>query len=140
MQQFATVPLLSWMAVALGSAAGGLMRYGCGLLIAGRVDSGFPWATLFVNVTGSFLIGVIAAFTDPEGRWAAVPLMRELLMVGVLGGFTTFSAFSLQTFTLLREGRMAFAITNIGASVLLCLVVVWLGYTMGSNLKPAASF
>ena len=117
---------------------GGLLRYGCGLLVAGRVDSGFPWATLFVNVSGSFLIGVIAALTDPEGRWATTPLLRELLMVGVLGGFTTFSAFSLQTFTLLREGRMALAIANIGASVLLCLVVVWLGYVLGSNLKPTA--
>ena len=126
-----------WMAVALGSVAGGLMRYGCGLLIASRVDSGFPWATLFVNVSGSFLIGVIAALTDPGGRWATTPLLRELLMVGVLGGFTTFSAFSLQTFALLREGRFAFAVANVGASVLVCLLVVWLGYAMGSSLRGA---
>lgn len=129
--------LMPWLAVALGSAAGGLLRYGCGLLIASRVDSGFPWATLFVNVTGSFLIGTIAALTDPAGRWAAAPLLRELLMVGVLGGYTTFSAFSLQTFALLRDGRLAFALANVVASVALCLVVVWLGYVVGSGLKPA---
>ena len=139
MQPLATVPLISWLAVAVGSAAGGLARYGCGLLIA-RIDSGFPWATLFVNVTGSFLIGVVAALTDPAGRWAATPLLRELLMVGVLGGYTTFSAFSLQTFSLLREGRVGFAIANVSASVALCLVVVWLGYLAGASFKSTSSF
>lgn len=137
MPQLIGVPFMAWVAVALGSATGGLARYACGLLLASRVDSGFPWATLFVNVTGSFLIGVIGALTDPGGRWAAAPLLRELLMVGVLGGYTTFSAFSLQTFALLREGRLAFAIANVGASVTLCLVGVWLGYAIGSSLKAS---
>ena len=140
MQPLASAPLMSWLAVAVGSAAGGLARYGCGLWIASRIDSGFPWATLFVNVTGSFLIGLVAALTDPSGRWAAAPVLRELLMVGVLGGYTTFSAFSLQTFALLREGRVAFALANVSASVALCLIVVWLGYLAGASFKSASAF
>jgi len=137
LQQLANTPWVAYAAVMIGSAVGGLARYVCGLLIAERVDSDFPWATLCVNVTGSFLIGVFAALTDPGGRWANSPLLRELLMVGLMGGYTTFSAFSLQTFALLREGRFGIAMVNVLASVLLCLVVVWLGYAVASSGKSA---
>lgn len=137
MQQLADTPLIAYVAVALGSAIGGLARYVCGMFIVERISSDFPWGTLFVNVTGSFLIGAFAACTDPGGRWANSPLLRELLMVGLMGGYTTFSAFSLQTFAFFREGRLGFALTNVVASVVLCLVVVWLGYAMTSGGKSA---
>jgi CrcB protein len=137
LQQIANTPLIAYVVVALGSAVGGLARYVCGLFIAERVSSDFAWGTLFVNVSGSFLIGVFAACTDPGGRWANSPLLRELLMVGLMGGYTTFSSFSLQTFAFLREGRLGFAMANVVASVVLCLVVVWLGYAMASAGKSA---
>ncbi len=128
-----------YLLVALGSAVGGVVRYGCGVVIASRFTPTFPWATLFVNVSGSLLIGLLAALTQPEGRWGESPLLRDLLMVGVLGGYTTFSSFSLQTLILMREGRLAAALTNVGASVVLCLLGVWLGYLLASALRPAVS-
>src|SRR4051812_39528946 len=119
MQQLANTPFIAYVAVALGSAVGGLGRYLCGLLIVERFGSEFPWGTLCVNVVGSFLIGVFAAWTDPGGRWANSSVLRELLMVGLMGGYTTFSSFSLQTFAFIREGRLGFAIANVVASVVL---------------------
>lgn len=134
--------LIAYLAVALGSAAGGVARYACGLWAASRIDSGFFLsssiaATLFVNVSGSFLIGIFAALTGPGGRWAGASLLPELLMVGLMGGYTTFSAFSLQTLALLREGRLGLALANVAASVVLCLIAVWLGYVLGNTLEPA---
>lgn len=127
MQQLGTL-----IAVAAGSAVGGVMRHWLGLLVAQRVGSGFPWGTLFVNVTGSFLIGFIAAIADtrPMSQGA-----REFLMVGVLGGYTTFSAFSLHTLVMLREGRMLEAGANVVGSVVLCLIAVWLGYLAGNVIR-----
>jgi CrcB protein len=128
-----------YILVALGSAIGGVARFWCGGVFASRFTSTFPWATLFVNVSGSLLIGLIAALTQPQGRWGESPLLRDLLMVGVLGGYTTFSAFSLQTLMLIREGRPAAALMNVGASMMLCLAAVWVGYLLASSLRPAVS-
>jgi CrcB protein len=127
---------MSYLFVALGGAVGSVLRYWCGVVFAARFSSPFPWATLFVNVTGSLLIGLLAALLQPQGRWGESPLLRDLLMVGVLGGYTTFSSFSLQTLWLMREGRMAAALLNIAASMTLCLLAVWLGYTLASSLRP----
>lgn len=127
----------SYLLIALGSALGGVARHWCAVTIANRFGNTFPWGTLAVNVVGSFLIGLIAAFAAPHGRWGESQTAREFLMVGVLGGYTTFSAFSLQTLTLLRDGKVAYASANIALSVLLCLIAVWLGYALGSALKPA---
>lgn len=127
----------SYLLVALGSAIGGVVRFWCGVVFAARFASTFPWAILFVNVSGSLLIGLIAALTQPQGRWGESPLLRDLLMVGVLGGYTTFSSFSLQTLILMREGRMAAALLNVGASVVLCLLAVWVGYLLASSLRSA---
>lgn len=114
--------MISYALVALGSALGGVARHWCGSLIANPATGAFPWATLFVNVSGSFLIGVLAVVLDGD-RTA-----REFLLVGMLGGYTTFSAFSLQTFELVRDGKVAQAGANVALSVVLCLVAVWLGY------------
>lgn len=114
--------MISYALVAIGSALGGMARYGVGHLVASPAGS-FPWATLLVNVSGSFLIGGLAAALDADDRAA-----REFLMVGMLGGFTTFSAFSLQTLELLQAGKIAQAAGNVGLTVVLCLIAVWLGY------------
>jgi len=119
--------------VATGGALGSVGRYWLSGVVATRVGETFPWGTVVVNISGSFLIGVLAALTAPEGRWLASPGLRLFLMIGVCGGYTTFSSFSLQTLNLLRAGEWAYAIGNVLLSVLLCLVGVWLGYLLGAQ-------
>lgn len=114
----------------MGSALGGMGRYWLSGLIADRYGAAFPWGTIVVNVSGSFLIGLIGALTESGGRLLAPPVAREFLMLGILGGYTTFSSFSLQTLNLAREGEWLYAGANIGLSVVLCLAAVWLGYVV----------
>jgi CrcB protein len=119
---------MNYLWVALGSALGGMARYGASglaVLVGGET---FPWGTLFVNVSGSLLIGVLAALMPMDGRIAFVGDARALLMVGLCGGFTTFSSFSLETLNLARNGEWTFAGGYIAASILLCLLAVWAGY------------
>lgn len=113
--------------VALGSALGGVARFLVTGWVSARVVSTFPWGTLSVNVVGSALIGVLAGLGDSQ-RFGLPPEARAFLMLGVLGGFTTFSSFSLETLRLLQDGAWARAAGNVGASVLVCLVGVAVGY------------
>ena len=119
---------MTYLLIALGSAIGGAARYWCSGFVAQRAGEVFPWGTLAVNVIGSFLIGVLAAMSEPDGRWYLGSEMRQFLMIGVLGGFTTFSSFSLQTLNLLRDGEWGYATANVALSVAVCLVAVWLGF------------
>ena len=119
--------MITYFWIGLGSALGGVARYACSSLIAHWLGESFPWGTLLVNVFGSFVIGFFATVTGPEGRFLASPDTRLFVMVGICGGYTTFSSFSLQTLTLLREGDFATAGANVLASVVLCLLSVWLG-------------
>lgn len=114
--------------VSIGSAVGGAARFWISGLVAARYGQTFPFGTLTVNVTGSLLIGVFAAMNEPEGRWFMNPSMRQLLMIGFCGGYTTFSSFSLQTLTLLYDGQWWRAAANAIASFALCLVAVWFGF------------
>lgn len=116
--------------VAVGSALGGAGRFWCSGFIAERFGETFPWGTLFVNVLGSFLIGLIATLTDPDGRLFMSPTARQFFLLGLLGGFTTFSSFSLQTLNLVREGQWAYAGGYIAASLAFCLLGVWLGHAL----------
>jgi CrcB protein len=118
--------------VALGSALGGVARYWCSGLVARAVGETFPWGTLIVNIVGSFLIGLIAAISGTDGRFIIPPEARQFMMVGILGGFTTFSSFSLQTLTLARDGEWLLAGANIVGSVVLCLIAVWAGHMLGA--------
>ena len=114
--------------VALGGAAGSVARYWVSVLSVWVVgNETFPWGTLVINVLGSFVIGLFAARTGPEGRLAGDASTRLLIMVGVCGGFTTFSSFSLQTLTLLRGGAVLPGLANIAGSVLLCLLATAAG-------------
>jgi len=117
--------------IALGSGIGGVLRFWCSGAIARAFGETFPWGTLFVNIVGSFLIGLVAVTTGPDGRLIVGPTARQLVMVGVFGGFTTFSSFSLQTLNLARDGEWALAGLNILLSVVLCLIGVWLGHVAG---------
>lgn len=118
----------------LGGGLGSLARWGVSGWIASTAGQTFPWGTLVVNVTGSFVIGLFAVATGPEGRWLVPVSFREFFMLGVCGGYTTFSSFSLQTLALAQEGQWAKAGANSILSVVLCLVGVWLGHVVGMML------
>ncbi len=122
-----------WLSVAVGGAVGSMLRYGIGILVARWLGAAFPWGTLIINIAGSMIIGWFAAATLPEGPLAAHNDMRLLVMTGFCGGFTTFSAFSLQTLGLLQEGAPVAALVNIGLSVGLCLAAVALGWMIGER-------
>lgn len=122
-----------WASVAIGGAAGSLLRYAVGLGVARVLGAGFPWGTLVINVGGSLLIGWFAAVTLPEGRLAAHEGLRLLVITGFCGGFTTFSSFSLQTLGLLQAGEAGAAMMNVLLSVVLCLGAVALGWMMGER-------
>ncbi|MGH8496773.1 MAG: fluoride efflux transporter CrcB [Gammaproteobacteria bacterium] len=126
---------MSYVWIATGSALGGMARYWCSGLIAHRIGETFPWGTIAVNVIGSFVIGILAALAEPEGRIFISSSARQFLMIGLCGGFTTFSAFSLQTLALLREGDALRAGANVVLSVAFCLIAVWIGYVLASSLN-----
>jgi CrcB protein len=119
---------MNYVWVAVGSALGGMARYWCSGFVARLFGEWFPWGTLIVNVSGSFVIGVFAALSAAEGPFLIPPEMRIFVMVGICGGYTTFSSFSLQTFALWREGEWFWAGANSVLSFVLCLLAVWLGY------------
>ena len=110
-----------------GGALGSILRYAASLAIAERWGGTFPWGTLAVNVVGSFGIGLFAGITAADGLLLVPPTARVFVMVGIFGGFTTFSSFSLQTLNLVQNGELLAAGGNIIFSVFLCLVAVWLG-------------
>jgi CrcB protein len=118
------------LSIALGSALGGVLRYWCSGLVARWFGETFPWGTLLVNIGGSLLIGLFATLTAPDGRLLVGTLTRQFVMLGVLGGFTTFSSFSLQTLALAQSGEWLRAAGNIVGSVLLCLIGVWSGHAL----------
>jgi CrcB protein len=114
--------------IAIGSALGGVSRFALSGFIANHFGGGFPWGTLIVNITGSFAIGFFYTLTGPDGRWSVGPQGRDFFMIGICGGYTTFSSFSLQTLLLAREGEWLRVGGNIAGSVALCLLAVWLGH------------
>jgi CrcB protein len=118
----------TYLLVALGGALGSVGRACGGVLAARMFGISFPWGTLIINVLGSAVIGIVAATALSPSRSILSPELRIFLMVGVCGGFTTFSSFSLQTFELLREGRVVAAFANIIFSVGLCLIASAAGY------------
>lgn len=122
-----------WGLVLLGGGLGAVARYGVGLWVQGHVVSSFPWATLAVNVVGSLLIGIVLVLADERGA-IGTPL-RTFLVVGVLGGFTTFSSFSAETLRLFERGTQGLALANIGANVLVCLLAVWLGTVLARQFS-----
>ena len=119
--------------VAAGGMIGSIARYVASLLIPSL--SGFPLATLFVNVTGSFVIGFYGTLTGPGGRGFATTRQRQFVMTGICGGYTTFSAFSLDTFRLLHDHLTATALLNIVVSVVTWLIAVWLGHVLAARLN-----
>jgi CrcB protein len=128
--------MIAYLWVAIGGALGSVGRYWLSGLVATRYGETFPWGTLAINVTGSFIIGIIGALAVPEGRLDSPSraFVTQFLMIGICGGYTTFSSFSLQTLALLRDREWLYAGGNVLLSVTLCLVAVWLGWLLGSML------
>ena len=128
---------IPYILIAIGGALGSVARFALSGVAASQLGSTFPWGTLIVNVLGSFVIGFFSAFTGPEGRWTVGEGGRMFFMTGVLGGFTTFSSFSLQTLALARDGEWLRAGGNVAGSVIICLVAVWLGHLLAVALSPS---
>lgn len=124
-----------YLAVTAGSAIGGAARYAMSGVIASTFGETFPWGTLLVNVSGSFLIGFFATLTATDGRVFVSGTTRQFVMAGLCGGFTTFSSFSLQTLNLLRDDEWLAAGGNVVGSVVACLVAVWLGHIAAATLN-----
>jgi CrcB protein len=121
-----------WILIGLAGFAGTLLRYGLSGWIARRFGETFPLGTLIVNLIGCFLAGLL--FYLMFDRYLVNQTVRIVVIIGLLGGFTTFSSFGLQTFTLLREGEMGLALLNIAVSNLGGLLMVWVGYSLARIL------
>jgi len=128
--------MLTYISVMLGGALGTGARFWASGFIAERVGESFPLGTLVVNVTGSFVIGFFAVLADPEGPVLVSPRFRQFFMMGVCGGYTTFSSFSLQTLDLLRDGDWLKASLNTMLSFSCCLGAAWLGRILALILLP----
>ncbi len=118
--------------IAAGGAFGAVLRYGASVSVYSLFGRGFPYGTLFVNVSGSLLMGVLSVIMDE--RFDVGPEWRAAILVGVLGSFTTFSTFSIETLNLLEQGDMLRAFANIVLSVLVCLLAVWFGVLIGRQI------
>jgi CrcB protein len=118
---------MPYLWIAVGGALGSVARAWMSTFVAQRLGETLPWGTIVVNIVGCFLIGLIDALTNVEGRTVAYLPIRQFLIVGILGGYTTFSAFSLQTLLLARNGQWLHAGANVLISTVTCLVAVWLG-------------
>jgi CrcB protein len=122
---------LTWFAVASGGAIGSMARFWLTGVAVALTGPKFPYGTLFINILGSFVIGAVAGVTLTPARMGMHPDLRIFLMVGICGGFTTFSAFSLQMLELLQEGDVVPALLYAVGSVVLCLLFVWFGWFLG---------
>lgn len=120
--------------IMLGGAIGTLARYLISVAAA-PFSAELPWGTIVINIAGSFIIGFFGTLTLAHGRFPASEPLRLFVMIGICGGFTTFSSFSLQTLDLLRSGAMLRAALNIALSVVLCVAAVAIGHALAARLN-----
>ncbi len=121
----------AWIAVAVGGAIGSMGRFWLAGVMAALTGPRFPWGTLLINVLGSFLIGLVAGLTLTPARVGMHPDLRIFLMTGICGGFTTFSAFSLQTLELIQGGAVVPAMGYAIGSVVLCVISTYAAWALG---------
>ncbi len=120
--------MLTYCWIILGGGLGSAARFWFSGFVASRFGATFPFGTLLVNISGCFVIGLFAGLTDTEGRLIVSPSFRQFFLIGICGGYTTFSSFSLQTLDLARAGEWLWAGLNAVGSLVGCLVAVWLGH------------
>lgn len=123
-------------AVAAGGAIGASLRYVAAHLTHAALGDDFPYGTMMVNVVGSLIIGYLLVLL-PEAK-EPIPVLRLLLVTGLLGGFTTYSAFSIETLQLIQDGHLTRAGMNIVLTLLFCFLAVWAGFLLGRLFHPAA--
>lgn len=128
--------LMPYFIVMVGGALGSGARMWLSLFVGERFGETFPMGTLVVNALGCLAIGIFSALTGPDGMVLTSPLVRQFVMIGVLGGFTTFSSFGLQTVSLMSDGEWLYAALNVVLSVVVCLAFVWLGIILASIITP----
>jgi fluoride exporter len=119
--------------VAIGGAIGSMVRHWSTAVANVLFGTAFPWGTLLINIIGSFVIGLFFAVTGPDGRFDASVSTKVFVMTGLCGGYTTFSAFSLQTLSMFQEGAWLRAGGYVLFSVAFCLLAVWAGYVVGAK-------
>jgi CrcB protein len=124
----------TYLAVMVGGAFGSAARLWMSGAIAARLGETFPTGTFAVNALGCLIIGIFTALTSPDGPYLVSPLVRQFVSIGVLGGFTTFSSFGLQTITLLTDGEWFYAMLYVVLSLIVCLLFVWIGLLVGTAL------
>lgn len=130
--------MMPYVCVTLGSALGGLLRYALTRLTL-NLSHNFPFGTILINVLGSFVIGYFGTLTLQGTRYEVSDNTRLFVMVGICGGFTTFSSFSLQSFELVRSGHWGRALANVTASVVLCFLAVAAGHLLASHSVARAA-
>jgi protein CrcB len=130
--------MLTYFYIALGGAIGSVARALTTNVMIRLAGAHFPWGTILINVSGSFIIGFFGALTASDGRFTAHPDARAFVMVGICGGYTTFSSFSLQTLDLARDGKLAAAFANIALSVILCFLAVTAGFAGAQAINGGA--
>ena len=127
--------MLEYFFVMLGGALGTGARFWLSNVVAERFGQTFPLGTLVINISGSLVIGFFATLTDPGGPVLAPLDLRLFFLIGLCGGYTTFSSFSLQTLRLAQDREWLWAGLNVGLSVFLCLLAVWLGHVAAASLN-----
>lgn len=132
--------MVEYLLIALGGAIGSVCRWALSNLISRQLGHGFPWGTILVNASGSLLIGVLAAVTTLHPRLSenTRAALLHFVMIGICGGYTTFSSFSLQTLSLIQSKQYLAAGGNVLLSVVLCLMAVTVGHWLGTLFVPAA--
>lgn len=125
--------MINFLLIFLGAGIGGVLRYGVSNLTHSLLPRYFPFGTLVVNVTGCFLMGLFVAMIIHRFKGEA-PILSSFLLIGLMGGYTTFSSFSLETMSLMENGAVVSGFLNIVFSVVLCLIAVFLGQLLGKNL------
>ena len=125
----------TYLAVMAGGAAGVGARMFLSNMIANQFGQAFPWGTVIVNVSGCLVIGAFSGLTGPDSMVMTSPLVRQVVTIGVLGGFTTYSSFSLQTVDLLAKGEVLYGMANITLTLVLCLLGTWGGLALAGLLR-----
>ncbi|MCH7599538.1 MAG: fluoride efflux transporter CrcB [Myxococcales bacterium] len=123
---------MKWLVLAVGGGIGASLRYALSIWVDQRIASTFPWGTLSVNFVGSFLLGLLISWLDQRGLTS--PDLRLFLITGMLGAFTTFSTFSMETLRLIESGRLPLAAANMAGSVGVCLLAVVAGVALARSL------
>lgn len=136
-EEKASMSFTTCVLIMIGGAFGTLARYVVSVL-ALPISRELPWGTIIINITGSFLIGLVGTLTLAHGRYPVSENFRMFVMVGFCGGYTTFSSFSLQTLDLIRNGTMGRAAINIAVSVALCIGAVALGHVVAARFNEGA--